>query len=105
MDKFLAHILVVDDDDGIRSLVKQYLIENKFLEIPDHIKIDVDGIEHLILEGGNRVLNNKKIKSFSIEINEILAQNQSKLLNVHKDHAIDVKYLINHKNRAKNYEN
>ena len=31
MDKFLAHILVVDDDDGIRSLVKQYLIENHFL--------------------------------------------------------------------------
>ena len=31
MDKFIAHILVVDDDDGIRSLVKQYLCENKFL--------------------------------------------------------------------------
>ena len=31
MDKFIAHILVVDDDDGIRSLVKQYLNENKFL--------------------------------------------------------------------------
>ena len=31
MDKFIAHILVVDDDDGIRSLVKQYLKENKFL--------------------------------------------------------------------------
>ena len=31
MDKFIAHILVVDDDDGIRSLVKQYLIENNFL--------------------------------------------------------------------------
>ena len=31
MDKFIAHILVVDDDDGIRSLVKQYLYENKFL--------------------------------------------------------------------------
>ena len=31
MDKFIAHILVVDDDDGIRSLVKQYLDENKFL--------------------------------------------------------------------------
>ena len=25
MDKFIAHILVVDDDDGIRSLVKKYL--------------------------------------------------------------------------------
>ena len=31
MDKFNAHILVVDDDDGIRSLVKKYLNENNFL--------------------------------------------------------------------------
>ena len=31
MDKYLAHILVVDDDDRIRELVKQYLIENKYL--------------------------------------------------------------------------
>ena len=31
MDKFIAHILVVDDDDGIRSLVKEYLNENNFL--------------------------------------------------------------------------
>ena len=31
MDKYIAHILVVDDDDGIRSLVKQYLKENSFL--------------------------------------------------------------------------
>jgi len=31
MDKFIAHILVVDDDDGIRTLVKKYLNENNFL--------------------------------------------------------------------------
>ena len=31
MNKFVAHILVVDDDDGIRNLVKQYLNENNFL--------------------------------------------------------------------------
>ena len=31
MDKFKAHILVVDDDDGIRSLVKKYLNENDYL--------------------------------------------------------------------------
>ena len=31
MNKFEAHILVVDDDDGIRSLVRQYLNENNFL--------------------------------------------------------------------------
>ena len=31
MSKFIGHILVVDDDDGIRNLVKQYLAENNFL--------------------------------------------------------------------------
>ena len=31
MDKFIVHILVVDDDDGIRSLVKKYLNENNYL--------------------------------------------------------------------------
>jgi len=31
MNNFTAHILVVDDDSGIRSLVKQYLNENNFL--------------------------------------------------------------------------
>ena len=31
MDDILAHILVVDDDEGIRSLVKKYLNENKYL--------------------------------------------------------------------------
>ena len=31
MNDFIAHILVVDDDDGIRSLVKKYLNENNFL--------------------------------------------------------------------------
>ena len=31
MDNFYAHILVVDDDDGIRSLVKKYLNENNYL--------------------------------------------------------------------------
>jgi len=31
MNNLIAHILVVDDDDGIRSLVKKYLNENNFL--------------------------------------------------------------------------
>ena len=31
MKKFEAHILVVDDDDGIRDLVKQYLNEKNYL--------------------------------------------------------------------------
>ena len=31
MEKFKAHILIVDDDDRIRELVKQYLNENDYL--------------------------------------------------------------------------
>ena len=31
MNDFIAHILVVDDDDGIRSLIKKLLNENNFL--------------------------------------------------------------------------
>ncbi|MDC6479642.1 response regulator transcription factor [Candidatus Pelagibacter sp.] len=31
MNDFVAHILVVDDDEGIRTLIKQYLNENNFL--------------------------------------------------------------------------
>jgi len=65
------------------------------LEIPNYIKIDVDGIEHLILEGAGEYLKDKRIKSLSIEINEnfkeqynkvieIMDQNEFKLL--HKKH-------------------
>ena len=35
MNNFDAHILVVDDDDGIRNLVKKYLNENNFLITTD----------------------------------------------------------------------
>ena len=31
MEKFKAHILVVDDDERIRELVKQYLNDNEYL--------------------------------------------------------------------------
>ena len=55
-----------------------FLINNKILEIPDYIKIDVDGIEHLILDGANKYLSNKKIKSILIETNEeFILQNES----------------------------
>ena len=31
MSKNIFHILIVDDDDRIRELVKEYLEENKFI--------------------------------------------------------------------------
>lgn len=47
-----------------------YILDNNILEIPDYIKIDVDGIEHMILEGGNKYLSDKKIKQIIVELNE-----------------------------------
>ena len=47
-----------------------YLLKSNILLIPDYIKIDVDGLEHFILEGGDKFLGDKKVKSISIEINE-----------------------------------
>ena len=61
-----------------------YLLDNNILEIPDFIKIDVDGIEHLILEGASKHLRNKKIKSLSIEINENFEHQYEKVLDIMK---------------------
>ena len=75
------------------------LIDNKILDLPDYIKIDVDGIEYLILKGGNNHLRNKKIKSILIEINEdfkdqyesiikIMRQNEFKVLHKKRNEAM-----------------
>ena len=47
-----------------------YILDNKILEIPNYIKLDVDGLEHLILLGGKKYLSSKKIKSIIVEIDE-----------------------------------
>ena len=56
MDNFIAHILVVDDDEGIRLLVKKYLNENKFLVTTAHNaedaskKIEIISFDLIILD-------------------------------------------------------
>jgi len=61
-----------------------YLLDNKILETPDHIKIDVDGIEHLILLGAEKHLQNTNIKSLSIEINDQFTEQHDLILNLMK---------------------
>ena len=39
-------------------------------ELPSLIKIDVDGIEHLILSGATKTLSNEKCKSVYVEVND-----------------------------------
>ena len=67
-----------------------YLIENKILDLPDYIKIDVDGIEHLILKGANRHLSNEKIKGISIEINENFKEQYDAILSIMKENGFKI---------------
>ena len=45
------------------------LILNKILKVPNYIKIDVDGIEHLILKGAENLLKDKNLRELLIEMN------------------------------------
>lgn len=58
---------------GFKQAVSSYklddLIENSKLPVPNHIKIDVDGIEPLVISGAIKLLQNPKVKSLLIEIN------------------------------------
>tara|TARA_B110000238_G_C16019667_1_gene392626 strand:+ start:14 stop:886 length:873 start_codon:yes stop_codon:yes gene_type:complete len=48
-----------------------FLLSEKIIqEVPKMIKIDVDGIEHLILLGAKETLKNPKCKTVLIEVNE-----------------------------------
>jgi FkbM family methyltransferase len=72
-----------------------FFIENSILEIPDYIKIDVDGIEHLILQGGDKFLGDKKIKSLSIEINENFKEQNDKILNLTNNYGFKILHKKN----------
>ena len=60
----------------------KYILENNILEFPDYIKIDVDGIEHLILKGADKHLSNIKIKEVQIEVNENYKQHFETIMNL-----------------------
>ena len=59
-----------------------FLLEKKILDIPNYIKKDVDGIEHLILRGAEDFLNNKNIKSILIELNENFSEQYNEVHNI-----------------------
>lgn len=77
------------------------LIENKILEIPNYIKIDVDGIEHLILEGAEKYLKSYKIKSISVELNEDLIDQKTRVQKI----LLDNNFLFVSKNKSNDNPN
>ena len=66
---------------------------NEFsLPAPDYLKIDVDGIEHLILHGGKETLRN--LKSIFIEVSDNFTKQKNEIENILKsnDFIFDSKY-------------
>jgi FkbM family methyltransferase len=77
---------------SLLGLSINYLLKNKILQIPNYIKLDVDGIEHLILQGGNDFLNNKKIKSISVEVNENFKQQFNQVIKIMKKNNFKIRH-------------
>ena len=46
------------------------------MDIPQCIKIDVDGLESAVIRGGTRILRNSRLRSVLIEITEVLSRKE-----------------------------
>lgn len=61
---------------GVPSFSLDELVEQKYVPIPHHIKIDVDGIENKVIAGSKRTLSRPELRSVLIELNEELECDQ-----------------------------
>ena len=76
------------------------LVQKLKIDKPNYIKIDVDGIEHLILEGGLKFLKKDEIRSLSIEINENFVEQCEKVLSIMKE----TDFLLKSKKHAEEFD-
>jgi len=54
---------------GCFSMTLDSLIEQQLIPVPQYIKIDVDGMEHKILEGAKQTMKNAAVQSVLVELN------------------------------------
>ena len=82
------------------------LIAQNILQVPNYIKLDVDGIEHLILQGGEKTLKNSNLRSILVEIDESLKNQLNTVMNIMKNNNCTIKVkenvLINQKSKKFN---
>ena len=75
-------------------------LNNSFLmsysnHFPNHIKIDVDGLEAKVIRGARETLRDKRLKSLSVELNDGLPEDRETIESIrssgmtllHKKHA------------------
>ena len=78
------------------------ILENKILEVPSHIKLDVDGIEHLILEGGDKYLKHENLLTLSVEVNANFTDQYKRVLKIIKENNFKVLHKKNNEEMYKN---
>lgn len=76
---------------GVISYSLDNFIETYQPDFPNHIKIDVDGLESKIIEGARNTLRDSRLKSLLIEINEALEEDM-KLVEDIKDLGFEVQH-------------
>lgn len=75
-----------------------YLLDNKVAYMPNYIKLDVDGIEHLILKGGDKYLSNENLLGICVEINKNFKNQFENILDILKKN----KFIFSHKENLTN---
>lgn len=62
---------------GCIGLHLDELVSNGVVPVPDFIKIDVDGFEHLVVEGALSTLQEQRVREVLIEINPAIPEHQA----------------------------
>ena len=67
---------------GAFSVTLDQLVESGAVPVPDYIKIDVDGIEHKVLNGAKKTLANPKVKEVLVELNTHLSEHNTAIVDL-----------------------
>lgn len=60
------------------------LVSNGWLPVPNHLKVDVDGIEAKVIAGARATLQNPVVKSLLVEVNPALADHREMVRTLNK---------------------
>jgi len=61
---------------GCVLMTLDQMVEDGTIPMPDHIKLDVDGLEYKVVNGMMNTIRNSKVKSVAIELNPNLPEHQ-----------------------------
>ena len=95
----------VENEYKIFGTSINYILDNKILEIPNYIKLDVDGLEYLILLGGKKYLSNKKIRSIIVEVDENYKHELKKIKKIMIENNFNFKEKHNLPHNDKKFQN